>query len=775
MQAQVQRWYRDPRSFWQDFKSKRGIACSAGLPVWSAYFKGVFHGGGEQRLVDESVASHIAHHADCFPQVTDPRIHAAQCLNADISQAEVAAAIKKLQDHKATGVDGLPAEFISHATMRCEDGVVVNVLTPHITCLFNKVLHGNYPTAWASCAVVPVFKGKGDATVMDNYRGIAVGNALAKLYSLVLLARLDDWAEAGRWRAHGQAGFRAGRGTLDNIFILNHVIEKSRQDRKPVFTAFIDFRKAYDSVNRDLLWEVLKGMGVHGDILNTLRGMYSSVGMRVRLKGHLGESFQAETGVKQGDPLSPLLFGLFIDRFESYLTAKCGDMGVPLAQGLLRALLYADDLTLTASSAEQLQSMLDCLHNFANAYHLTVNIAKSVVVVFNRYRVRTAFTYAGGALPVATEFTYLGIKFKAKGSLSSALACGITKAQAAWHGMINRCKVLGVYNVMVLKRLFEALVVSVLNYGCQVWGPYELSSMHTNRMAWGEKADVEELQKMFLRTAMQVPKSTTIPVMMSEGRCSPLMHTWFKQSITWWNSVVVRRNDDLLRCAVNDSIDMAAAGCTTCWGAAFVATVSSVHPDAAALVRAKTRVDKVSTVIDALTRRWQVHSWGDHHFDAGTALRDIQESAGFKTLTYKHWFCHDRVGVGEPARCPVGQRQGFAYHVNQPQQIRMLSTFRMGCHKLNIEWLRHKLPVVPRPQRLCECCDAGVVEDEMHIFECTLYGALRDEFGLTQAPMTDAAMYTIMNPTTPFGWKQLAVFLQKVFLERASNVDADSG
>jgi hypothetical protein len=726
------------------------------------------------------VASHISAHKDKFPQVTEAHMQAAQWLNDDFSEDEVGAAVKLLKDHKATGVDGWPAEFISHACYFDDVGNEHNVLVPHITGLFNKILKSDFPSSWADCAVVPVYKGKGDATLMDNYRGIAVGGALSKLFSLTVLARLDAWAEDGGWRAKGQAGFRAGRGTLDNIYVLNHAIEKSKKDKKAVFTAFIDFKKAYDSVNRTLLWEVMKGMGVHGLMLDTLRGMYASVGMRVRINAHLGEQFMAETGVKQGDPLSPLLFGLFIDRIESYLLAKCVGMGVPLAEGLrLVDLLYADDLTLATQSAADLQKMLDCLHDFSSAFHLTVNVAKSVVVVFNRcrWRARTPFTYAGGVLPIATEFTYLGIKFTAQGAIVDAKSCGLAKARVALHGMVNRCRELGCYNVIVQKRLFEALVVSVLNYGCQVWAPYHLATMQ--RTEWGESADVEDLQKSFLRSVFQVPKSTTVHVMMCEARCSPLMHKWFELSVRWWNKVVARSDDDLVKCAVRDSIAMADEGNTDCWGHRFLQAVGSIDPDAVNLVHNMLSLSSVAKALqDALSTKWCEHSWGDWaHFNASTAapLRDINVTIGFKSATYRHWFCHDHVGANEPTGCSVAQREGFAYHVNNPQQIRTLATFRMSAHKLNIESMRHFGPNRhARHERLCQCCTAQAVEDEMHVFECSEYETLRGEFAnilsAAQTPMTDSAMYALMNPTSPDGWKCLAAFLYKVFLIRSNKL-----
>ena len=88
---------------------------------------------------------------------------------------------------------------------------------------------------------------------MQERRGAVVGPVLAKLYSLVLLGRLDEWAERYGVRAKGQFGFRHGRGTDDGAFVLNHVIEAYTSRGKPVYAVLVDFRKAYDSVDRPTL------------------------------------------------------------------------------------------------------------------------------------------------------------------------------------------------------------------------------------------------------------------------------------------------------------------------------------------------------------------------------------------------------------------------------------------------------------------------------------------------------------------------------------------
>lgn len=506
--------------------------------------------------------------------------------------------------------------------------------------------------------------------------------------------------------------------------------------------------------------------------------MYAAVSMQVRIDGNVGELFMAETGVKQGDPLSPLLFGLYIDRLENYLLSNCEE-GVDVSDTVqLQSLLYADDLTLLAHDSKHLQDMLNTLHTFCQACHLTVNVNKSVVVVFNRRGQSLHFSYAGGVLPVQPSFTYLGVAFSNRGSIADVASSSSQKARAALHGMMGRCRALGVYNVMIQCNLFQTLVASVLNYACPTWSVYHMHSM--GRQGWGASSTVEEIQRCFLRMAMQVPKSTTVAVLMNEARRLPLQHAWLKQTVTWYNKIVARAVDDLVKCALVGSMQMVDddVGCASCWGTAFLTSIRAVIPDLDQLVRG-TQALPLSRLLDALTQKWYEHIWGDwaHWVANAISPRMYQPSNGFKQVTYRSWFCHGTLHETEPARCPAYARHGFAYHLNKPEHVRAVAAFRMRANALNIE--QHN---IPRGQRLCQCCrDANgnhhCVEDEMHIFECPAYMQLRHQFAdvlsATCDPMTDDAMYAVMNPTEPAQWRRLANFLLKVFELRSSIISND--
>jgi hypothetical protein len=205
--------------------------------------------------------------------------------------------------------------------------------------------------------------------------------------------------------------------------------------------------------------------------------MYWHAPITVKNGATLGATFDSTRGVKQGDPLSPLLFGLFIDRLEQWMSDRLGDVGVELGGEMLRLLLYADDLTLLATSAADLQKLLDCLQGFCDHYQMHVDVAKCVVVVFGKRRPTCGdlppegWVYAGQLAPRVQEFRYLGIVFhETKGVSACVEALCLAGLRAMW-GLLNQCSDLEVASLEVQVQLFDSLVSPVLGFCAEVWAP----------------------------------------------------------------------------------------------------------------------------------------------------------------------------------------------------------------------------------------------------------------------------------------------------------------
>ena len=302
---------------------------------------------------------------------------------------------------------------------------------------------------------------------------------------------------------------------------------------------FVDFRKAYDLVHRDLLLECLRDLGVQGKMLGAIASMYWRAPMTVKSGTHLGPTFDSTRGVRQGDPLSPLLFGLFIDRLEKWLAARLPDMGVQLGSELIRLLLYADDVTLLASSAEQLQALLDCLHEFCSQYSLQVNVSKCAVVVFGRQPPRArqdvpdgGWVYGGQQVPRLTEFRYLGIVFHQTKGVSASVAALSSAGMRAMWGMLSRCGTMGLRSLEVQVQLFDSVVAPVLGYCAEVWAPSLLRNCSTPTTFMDN--DLHRVQSLFMRQlAGGLRRSTPRQLLLREFGCRPLVRGWLRDMLSF--------------------------------------------------------------------------------------------------------------------------------------------------------------------------------------------------------------------------------------------------
>ena len=615
--------------------------------------------------------------------------------------------LQSLRKNSSPGVDGIPAEWYRFASHEANSRFV-----QAMTNLFNLIWKTSYPSQWAAAALVPVPKSKGSVYDKDNYRGLAVSNSIGKIFSLCMLRRPDDWSEEFNLRAAGQYGFRSGRGTADASFILNHIVDKYRENKKPLFVAFVDFKKAYDWVNRDLLWDCLARLGVKDPYLSILKSMYNHVVFQVRLHGDIGSSFPSLVGVKQGDPLSPLLFGLFIDRIESFLQSKLPNVGAELRGKILQLLLYADDLAIMAESPADMQAMLDCLRDFCEATKMAVNIKKTEIVVFNKQFCDEArmdpdykFVYDGAQLSTKLSYIYLGSLFVDGDSSNRAKAAFsrmLTKAQKAHHMLRRRCHTMEIYNIDILTHLFDSLVQPILNFGCEVWAP----SILNNTLISNDHA-CEKWHRGILKQMLGVCQSTTSNIIMEELGRTPLCFAWLKQALRFWNKTIDKEAEDLIKMALEESFDS-----STSW----------VHDLRFALHKLGSSKNlNILEAVDVEGIMSEVfESWRFKYPSDTNAVRDIPDErrVGFKRLRYQKWFAAN--SNDENGLIP------FTSALHKQDQIRSIAQFRMGSHWLNTERMRVvDRAHIPRSMRHCQMCGFQKPEDEMHMFECPFYNDIR--------------------------------------------------
>ena len=324
---------------------------------WVTYFKTLLNSPKNQTLEMPE------HHKIFIPE-----------MDGVISEKELSEAINKAKSGKSSGPDGILIEYIKYAT----DNVVKTLLE-----VMNKIFcHAIYPKKWSINYLRTIFK-TGSQEDPDNYRGLAIGSAISKLYSIILLRRLESFIINKNILSPNQIGFRKGFRTADHIFVLKTLVTKITRQNKKLFTAFIDFKKAYDTVNRTILLERLSSIGIGHKLLLNLRSLYNRTDYAIKVKDGILDPVSSNLGLKQGCPLSPLLFNIYINDISTHLQST-SDTDIIIHGTNITHFLYADDLVILSQSKAGLQKHLDSLTKFAREKDLTINTKKSKVMIFNK-------------------------------------------------------------------------------------------------------------------------------------------------------------------------------------------------------------------------------------------------------------------------------------------------------------------------------------------------------------------------------------------------------
>ena len=288
---------------------------------------------------------------------------------------------------------------------------------------------GIVPDDWTQGFISPIYN-KGDKANPDNYRGITILSYFGKLFTAILNNRLNNYLEEMNLLCEEQAGFRKKYGTTDHIFNLKCLIDLYLFRGKKIFCAFIDYKKAFDSVNRNYPWHKLLQHNIDGKMFKIIHNLYHHAKSCVRLGHMTSEFFHSNVGVRQGENLSPILFSLFLNDLTAFISHAYNGLDnvsemVNLLLGndeievffKLYILLYADDTVILAESKEELQSALNALYLYCQTWNLEVNPSKTKITIFcnRRFDHHFSFTYNNQVLDIVDNFVYLGTLFSSNG------------------------------------------------------------------------------------------------------------------------------------------------------------------------------------------------------------------------------------------------------------------------------------------------------------------------------------------------------------------------
>ena len=227
---------------------------------------------------------------------------------------EMARAIAGMKDGKAPGGDGIPAEVWKHGGDN-----LFSRLHQLITSAWEM---GSVPHAWKDASIITIYK-KGDRTDCGNYRANSLLSIAGKIFARILLNRLSTHI-IPEVVPETQCGFRGNRSTIAMIFCLRQLQEKCIEQGRPLYMVFVDVSKAFDTIGRTGLWQLLKKYDCPEKFTTMIEALHTGMMANVSVGREVSESFRVTNGVKQGCVLAPTLFSIFL---SAMLDDAFRDMG----------------------------------------------------------------------------------------------------------------------------------------------------------------------------------------------------------------------------------------------------------------------------------------------------------------------------------------------------------------------------------------------------------------------------------------------------------------
>ena len=319
-----------------------------------------------------------------------------------ILMEEMEEALKKVKN-TALGADRVSAAFLKGDHM---NGTRVELLG----LMQQMLVEGTVPESMKIAWLVPLHKGKGlSKEDMDSYRAIALLPGFGKLFERILVSRLERFVERMGVVPESQCAFKKGSG-VDDAQWLDRIVTAGCMDRNlPLYKLYVDMKKAYDKVDRVLLADILRKIGVPDHFIGVLMSFLQGASAAIKVNGEISEPFPLLVGLRQGSPASPFLFNIFLGMIMRITHEKCDDLatarklqpfGIPMAvaaggpfldygtsvkrlgtQFFVRDVCFADDMALPSLSNEALQLTLDVLDMVTQAFGQEISHEKTEVMV----------------------------------------------------------------------------------------------------------------------------------------------------------------------------------------------------------------------------------------------------------------------------------------------------------------------------------------------------------------------------------------------------------
>ena len=455
--------------------------------------------------------------------------------DSPILETEVEEAIRSLKGGKSPGIDNIPSELIKHGGPQ---------ITKWMRIICQKIWDGKeWPTEWTQSLIIPLPK-KGNIKQCQNYRTISLISHPSKIMLRIILNRLKRKAE--EILSEEQAGFRAGRSTVEQIFNIRILNEKCLQHQKMLIHNFIDFKKAFDRVWHDGLWQVMKEFNIDKNIIDVIKALYNKAHSAVLLNNQIGEKFRTTIGVRQGCILSPVLFNIFLE-YIMIQTLQGFTPSLTINGRPISNLRFADDIDLIGENVDQVQDLTSRLDVAAKSVGMEISTEKSKILISGGDNSGCSIKLDGHILEEVDTFKYLGSTLTREGGsikeikIRLGLASSImAKLWKIWKSNIS-------FPVKI--KLYSSLALSVFLYGCESW---TLNAEAERRI----QAFENKCYRKLLGIRYQERKTNEyvlLQVHKLAGKQESLLSTVRRRKMKWFGHIV--RHDSLTKTILQGTVE----------------------------------------------------------------------------------------------------------------------------------------------------------------------------------------------------------------------------
>ena len=473
-----------------------------------------------------SIPASLVEHFDMVGRVQDPYSKISRMEKIEISESEVKMCLVELKLGKQPGPDGMKNEIYKwlESSQNC---------IWMLTSCFNKIITSKkYPNDWkiSKTVLIP----KNNKPKCNELRPIALTNTSYKIFMTIMKNKILQHLTRNNLINDYQAGFSKGRRLEDNVLLLNYCIKESKRLNKSLYVTAIDFTKAFDSIHRTKMIEMLIKYKCDPALIDIIASLYTDDNTKLFLNNKEIAEMNITSGIRQGCTGSPLLFTIVVNYVidkvvEAHLGFKNDIVYIPV-------LFFADDGLLLSQSCSETVKMIEILTKAASDIGLEINVNKSNVIIFNKLYTSDFCKN----MKVVDKIKYLGVQINNSENCFKVHKEEKLKQARKMANLTHSVIVRACNRLMVGKVYWKSVVLPSVLFASSVivWTKKELK-------------DLQTVENNVWRRVLNAPGYTPIAALRGDVGCSSMISRDRKNKLNYVR-YILNGSCDLLKCVFND-------------------------------------------------------------------------------------------------------------------------------------------------------------------------------------------------------------------------------